>query len=127
MAVLDGLSVDLVVDGKVAKEYDNDEAEVECDALRNLTTYVEAVSEKEFHLAFQASDLVEWGKADVIVARLKIDGKHYHGTCLRLEEMNRRLTLEGEWSGSGHSATLHKYAFAKLETSTCFQTPLLLC
>ncbi len=47
------------------REYENDEAEMMCDASENLTTYVEAQSDKEFAIVFRVAPSFDWGKADI--------------------------------------------------------------
>lgn len=122
MAVLDDITVEIEVDGKVAQEYENDEAEMMCDASENLTTYVEAQSDKEFAIVFRVAPSFDWGKADILIVRPTIDGKRFSGKCLNRRQ-NATGRLEGEWLGSGSNATLYKFSFAKLETRKLLQIP----
>ena len=115
MAVLDDVTVEIEVDGKAAQEYENDEAEMVCDASENLTTYVEAQSDREFAIVVRVAPSFDWGKADLLVVRATIDGKRFSGMSLN-RRSNATGRLEGEWSGIGSPATLYKFAFAKLET-----------
>ena len=115
MVVLGDFTVEIEVDGRVATEYENDEADVESHAKESMTTYVEAESDKEFAIYIKISSSFDWGRADTLAARLKIDGKSFGGICLQ-QGSRRYGRLTGEWSGSGSNATLHKYCFSKLET-----------
>ena len=123
MAVLDAITVEIEVDGQIAREYENDEAEMMCDASENKTTYVEAQSDKEFAVVIKVAPSFDWGKADYLVARPRIDGRRFGGVCL---PRGRHATgrIAGEWSGSGNHAALYKFAFAKLETRKLFQSPV---
>lgn len=128
MAILGAFEVQVVVDGKVAEEYENDEADIECDAEESITKYVLAESDKEFYLYVGVAPTFTWGQADTVVARLNIDGKKHSGVCLSKCYCERshyiKRKLDGVYSGSGDKATLYKFAFAKLETraSTCLHT-----
>ena len=124
MAVLDDFTVEIEVDGQAATEYENDEADVESNAKESMTTYVEAQSDKEFAVFVKVARTFDWGKADTLVARLKIDGKAYSGICLT-KGLHHYARMTGEWSGSGNNATQYKYCFSKLGTRKPICLPLL--
>ena len=119
MVRLRGITVEIVVDGQPATEYDNDD-DTEPDTGTAVTKYIEAVSSKEFHFAIKVDPLYSWGEADTITARPRFDGKKGLGICIQKKNLlptpAHVSKIEGEWSGSGGNAKLHKYVFADLQT-----------
>lgn len=120
MAILDAFEVKVVVDGSVAEEFPNDEADVETKAAQNVTKYVLAQSDKEFYFDIYVAPNFDWGKADTLTARARIDGKFAGGVCIDkpgpYQHARSQARLQGRYSGCGKTATLHKFAFGKLET-----------
>jgi hypothetical protein len=119
MAVLDEFTVEVIVDGQPAHEYDDDD-DTQPDSDTSITKYIEAVSGKGFHFAIKIDPKWNWGEADTVTIRPTIDGKKTRGICFlkkkHMQRPNSPCILEGEWSGMGTSAQLLKYVFATIET-----------
>ena len=119
MVTAKSFKVEIIVDGEPANEYDDDD-DTAPDTDDKVTRYVEAVSGKEFHFAVTMDPLYRWGSSDVVIARCYMDGKQRRGMCLKKEKVryapNSFHKMEGEWSGTGSNAKIHKYAFANLQT-----------
>ncbi len=112
-------TVEVIVDGQPANEYDDDD-EPEADAVNTVTKYVVAKFGKEFRFKTTVGRRADWGGADFITAMPEIEGKKYGGKILRPSylDVNGKcaMEIEGEWSGSGSNAKLYKFTFAQLET-----------
>lgn len=119
MVVHNHFRVEINVDGTPANEYDNDD-DTAPDTAQSVTKYVEAVPGKEFYFAIKLDPFYEWGAADVIVAKCWMDGKQCRGICLEKSVVmpypHVVHKIDGEWSGSGSNAKVHRFVFADLQT-----------
>ena len=119
MVKLGEFKIELIVEGKPANEYDTDD-DTAPDTNDSITTYVEAVSGKEFHFAIEMDPGYTWGNADVIRTKLWMDGERRTGVCLEKDWLltHPRFvhTLVGEYSGTGSNAKIHRFTFADLQT-----------
>ena len=122
MVRLAGFSVEMIVDGQPAQEFDDDDEDEfnEHDSENSITKYVEAISGKDYHFAVKVDPFHKWGKADAIVVRPTVDGTRRLGRVLRKSVYQNAPTrtsiMEGEFSGTGQDAKLHRFVFADLQT-----------
>lgn len=121
MVLAGSFKVKIIIDGKPANEYvDDDDDDTAPDTADKVIRYVEGVSGKEFYFAVKMDPLYQWGSSDVVVAKCYMDGKPRTGICLEKEKIRhdpkRVYRLDGEWSGIGSNAKIHKFVFADLQT-----------
>ena len=101
MAILKGIEVSVVVDGKALTEYDDEDAANEnSDHFSEVSKYIEAIPDAEFSIDItmsQSYDLM----ADDLSFRLRLDGVSVrHVPCTKAELKGRRTNWYKSIPGS---------------------------
>ena len=121
MPSLDNFTVQVIVDGHPANEYDDDNDEPDASKPRHITKYVEAVSGKKFKFkVFIKPNYRFREEEDLISVRVYLDGKWAGGVCFAKAKFSPihggSVEKCGHYIGDGDSSQLLEYAFADLET-----------
>ena len=94
MAILKGIEVSVVIDGKALTEYDDEDiADEDSDYTSKVSRYVEAVSDAEFSISITVPQSYEFA-ADAIALRLSLDGVWVKIALCRRAKLKR---LRGDW------------------------------
>ena len=119
MAVLDEFEAQIVVDGGVVREFDDDE-EMGNHQPNTVTKYVEATSQAKFGFRTKISAAYEFQEEDSISIHIHLDGTDIGGRILRKERFEHGRdyvhSVAGSWAGLPGNQQFWGFYFADLET-----------
>src|SRR5271169_1734297 len=119
MAVLDEFETQIVVDGRVVREFDDDE-EMDNHQRNTLTKYVEVTSKAKFEFRTKISAAYEFQEEDSISIHIHLDGTDIGGRILRQERFEHGRdyvhSVAGSWAGLPGNQQFWGFYFADLET-----------
>lgn len=116
MAILDGATVKVRVNGKYAREFDDDE-ELDDGHPNTITKYVEAVSGAPFAFDVEVSG-VDVGPEECLAVYVFLDGTMGAGRIIASRKLNaiNRTTLSGRHVGDRENHQFYQFHFRDLET-----------
>lgn len=99
MAILKGIEVSVVTDGKVLTEYDDeDTADENTDHPSKISKYIEAVSDAEFGIAITVPSSYDFA-ADCLAFRIRLDGVWVRTSFCRKAKRKRRKDWQKTMAG----------------------------
>lgn len=120
MAVLDHFTVEVIVDDRLAAEYDDDD-DTQPEQRHSVIKYVEAVSGKVFKFRIRVAPTYQFRDEDAIGASVTLDGKSAGSRYLKERDFRKHhgglMEIEGCSVSFGEGPRKYcEYAFAELET-----------
>jgi hypothetical protein len=125
MAVIKNFTVQILVDGKPRREYDDNlEREPDIGATADsprVTKYIEAIPGAQFSVEIKPKELVELKSTEALLYEVYLDGKCIEDRVLGEEDYeyaNQTQVIEGQTIGD--CTSVRKFEFVKVKTRQCY-------